>query len=135
MSHDLMGMSHACHMTYCVCVCVCVCVCCPLTQQAAGYRVVEEQDHRGQVGIEVHTTGCFLQLHNAQSTVTMETNELQKLEQSPGKEREHLQKGRQEVGVNRSTGRGGVSRNVLEVPYTAARYPTQMSGGRHFWGV
>ena len=70
-----------CHMTY-SCVHVCVCMCTrtyvfPPTKEAAGHSVVKEQDHGGQVGVQVHSTRCLLKLEYTQSTVTMETNELQ----------------------------------------------------------
>lgn len=49
----------------------------PLTKEAAGHSVVEEQNHRGQVGVQTHATSCLLKLEYTQSTVTMETNELE----------------------------------------------------------
>ena len=61
--------------------------------------MVEEQDHRSQVGIQVHSTGCPLKLHDAQSTVAMVTNELQKLEQSSRNERENLHRQSAEHGM------------------------------------
>ena len=48
----------------------------PPTKETAGHSVVEEQDYRGQVGVQVHSTRCLLKLEYTQSTVTMETNEL-----------------------------------------------------------
>ena len=79
-------------MSYlCVCVCVCVCACVhvtvsPLTQKVARHSMVKEEDHRGEVGVEVHAAGGLLKLEDTQSTVTIETNELQKLEHSSRKE-------------------------------------------------